>query len=548
MRIQTDLAIVGSGFGGSLAALIARRLGLSVALLEKGSHPRFAIGESSSPLANLLLESLADRYGLERVRPLAKWGTWRRAYPEVCCGLKRGFTFYSHPSALPFGRDPDRRDQLLVAASPRDEIADTHWYRPDFDHFLVREAEAAGAQYFDRTRLDRIEASPATVLVEGEREGRPLSIRSRLLVDASGPRGFLCRALAIPESRFPGFPATCALYTHFRDVSRIAAPGTDPSGEEPPYPPDDAALHHVFPGGWIWVLRFANGVTSAGVAATQTLGAELRFSEGEPAWERLLARLPTVADQFAGARPVLPFVYQPDLPFRASRAHGPGWTLLPSAAGFVDPLLSTGFPLTLLGIERLGRALEEDWGSARLPGRLETDGQRALFEVDTAARLVGALYSSFSDFPLFSALSKLYFAAASFSEAARRLGRPELAGSFLSADRPVFGAAFAECCRRALEDSRDEASRGELLVRIRAAIEPLDVAGLSDETRRNWHPVRAQDLLEGAGKLGASRGEVESLLVRSGFFAEPGSGTPPADLRNANTEEMHLHHGAGGQG
>ena len=547
MRIQTDLAIVGSGFGGSLAALIARRLGLSVALLEKGSHPRFAIGESSSPLANLLLESLADRYGLTRIRPLAKWGTWRRAYPEISCGLKRGFTFYSHASGQPFGRDPNRRDQLLVAASPRDEIADTHWYRPDFDHFLVREAEAAGAQYFDRTRLDCFEEGSSWVLVEGEREGRPLSIRSRLLVDASGPRGFLCRALAIPESRFPNFPATSALYTHFRDVSRIAA-GTDPSGEEPPYPPDDAALHHVFPGGWIWVLRFANGLTSAGVAATQTLAGELRFSEGEPAWGRLLARLPTVAEQFARARPVLPFVSQPNLPFRASRANGAGWTLLPSAAGFVDPLLSTGFPLTLLGIERLGRALEEDWNSPRLPGKLERDGQRTLFEVDAAARLVAALYSSFSDFPLFSALSKLYFAAASFSEAARRLGRPELAGSFLSADRPVFGAAFAECCHSALQDSRDEASRGELLARIRTAIEPLDVAGLSDEARRNWHPVRAQDLLEGAGKLGASRGEVAALLVRSGFFLEPGSGTPPAELRNPNSEQMHLHHGAGGQG
>jgi len=32
------------------------------------------------------------------------------------------------------------------------------------------------------------------------------------------------------------------------------------------------------------------------------------------------------------------------------------------------------------------------------------------------------------DFPLFTSLSLLYFAAASFTETARRLGRPELAG------------------------------------------------------------------------------------------------------------------------
>ena len=56
-----DIAIVGSGFAGSLLAMIARRCGRSVLLLEKGAHPRFAIGESSVPLANLFLGELADR-------------------------------------------------------------------------------------------------------------------------------------------------------------------------------------------------------------------------------------------------------------------------------------------------------------------------------------------------------------------------------------------------------------------------------------------------------------------------------------------------------
>jgi FADH2 O2-dependent halogenase len=50
-----DIAVIGSGFAGSLTAIIARRLGRSVVLIERGKHPRFAIGESSTPLANLLL-------------------------------------------------------------------------------------------------------------------------------------------------------------------------------------------------------------------------------------------------------------------------------------------------------------------------------------------------------------------------------------------------------------------------------------------------------------------------------------------------------------
>src|ERR1051326_296374 len=111
-------------------AMVARRLGLSTALIERGKHPRFVIGESTTPLTNLLLEELAAEYELPGVRPLCKWGTWQRHLPQLACGLKRGFTFYHHDLDQPFLPDREGRSQLLVGASPRDEVADTHWYRP----------------------------------------------------------------------------------------------------------------------------------------------------------------------------------------------------------------------------------------------------------------------------------------------------------------------------------------------------------------------------------------------------------------------------------
>ena len=54
-----------------------------------------------------------------------------------------------------------------------------------------------------------------------------------------------------------------------------------------------------------------------------------------------------------------------------------------------------------------------------------------LSELDATERLVAALYATMADPPLFKRLGLLYFAAASFSEAARRLGRPALAPGFL---------------------------------------------------------------------------------------------------------------------
>ena len=53
LRREYDLAVVGAGFGGSLMAMIAHQLGLSVILLERGKHPRMVIGESTTPLSNL---------------------------------------------------------------------------------------------------------------------------------------------------------------------------------------------------------------------------------------------------------------------------------------------------------------------------------------------------------------------------------------------------------------------------------------------------------------------------------------------------------------
>src|SRR6266496_3145621 len=129
METDFDVAVIGSGFGGSLLAMIARRLGRSVVLLERGRHPRFAIGESSTPLANLLLEELARRYDLPEVAPLAKWSNWQKAHPEIACGLKRGFTFYHHRLGQPWKETAQRDNELLVAASPHDGVADTHWYR-----------------------------------------------------------------------------------------------------------------------------------------------------------------------------------------------------------------------------------------------------------------------------------------------------------------------------------------------------------------------------------------------------------------------------------
>jgi FADH2 O2-dependent halogenase len=114
-------------------------------------------------------------------------------------------------------------------------------------------------------------------------------------------------------------------------------------------------------------------------------------------------------------------------------------------------------------------------------------------------------------------LSLLYFAAASYAEAARRLGRPELAPGFLLSGHPAFGPELAACAEAAATHPQG-AARAALEARIDRAIEPFDTAGLLDRGRRDWYPVKAGDLLASAGKLHASADDVQRLLERTGFL------------------------------
>jgi tetracycline 7-halogenase / FADH2 O2-dependent halogenase len=534
--VEADLAIVGSGFAGSLLALVARRLGYSVVLLERGTHPRVVIGESTTPLTNLLLEELCDRYQLPEIRSFSKWGSWQREHPEVACGLKRGFSFFHH-SLEDRGDESlsDRERQLLVAASPHDGIADTHWFRADFDHFLMKAAVRAGAQYFDRVHLHEFVDEGTNARLRGvrffpepESASESVAFRARFVVDATGPRGFLHRALRLEGLPLPGMPPTQALYAHFARVGRLEEQLAH--NERPPYPIDDAAVHHVFPGGWIWVLQFNNGVTSAGVACTDATALRLGFSLGSGvdgrdaqfarAWPRLLERIPVLQRQFARAQTVHPFTRIPHLSFCSAQIAGRNWALLPSAAGFVDPLLSTGFPLTLLGIERIAAILKDGLDARDRAERLADYAAHTDAELLAASRLVAALYASMDNFPVFVALTMLYFAAVSYAEAAHRLGRPELALGYLLHAHPTFAPEAARLIARA-GNVRTPKETAQFAADVRHAIAPINVAGLADPLRRNWYPVEAADLLAGADKLHATRAEIEGLLDRCGFYPQP---------------------------
>jgi FADH2 O2-dependent halogenase len=299
-----DVAIVGGGFSGSIMARVLAVLGYDVVLLERGTHPRFAIGESTTPLANLSLERLGARYGLADCYHMAAHGRWLEHHSAIRCGLKRGFTFYRHhPGKTVSDRGSDA-ERLLVAASPNDLVSDTHWLRADVDHHFVRQAVDTGVDYRDRTELTAARFEPDRVRLSGTREGEPLELDAAFVIDASGPGGFLARQLGIPSGLEQTQTRSGLVFSHFTGVGSV--PGVVPGLPQGPYPDDWAAVHHLIDEGWMYSLQFDHGVTSAGFALTPQ-GVVRLGTTNDPAqlWAALLERYPTIGAVFANADPVM---------------------------------------------------------------------------------------------------------------------------------------------------------------------------------------------------------------------------------------------------
>jgi FADH2 O2-dependent halogenase len=184
---------------------------------------------------------------------------------------------------------------------------------------------------------------------------------------------------------------------------------------------------------------------------------------------------------------------------------GENWALLSSAAGFVDPLLSTGFALNLLGIKRLAENFKK--GNQPTLEELGEYARTSMQELDATEDLISALYSQLGRPGQLNLLTLLYFASLSFTEAAWRLGKEELATRFLLENHSAFRRDRERLCalaRKGIRLTRQEITR---------AIAPVDVIGLTDWGRDWWYPADTCDLIRSAPKLGATQEHVERLIL-----------------------------------
>ncbi len=530
-----DVAIIGSGFASTILARVLRQQGQRVLVLEKGHHPRFALGESTTPLANFALERLARRSGLQDLFRLATYGRWMRHLPHLRRGLKRGFTFYQHQPGQPFHNLSDDRanddranddHRLLVAASPDDQLADSHWLRQDVDHHLLQRAIEEGVTVHQDTTVVAVDEAADHLLLHTSHHGEPQAFQARHVVDGSGPAAVLPRSLGLAALADKSLPQASLLATHVdcrRSFEQAVAPSTGfPTG---PYDDHRAAVHHLLEEGWIYVLPFdpepSDGhdtVHRTSVGAVLYGGATGLFTglitEPEAAWQRLLARYPSLRAQLGSAPPLRPWSSVERLAYGQSQAAGKRWFLLPHTYAFIDPMFSTGMAWSLLAVERLSDLL----GAARRPSEVvdgSTYGELLSQERAQIVRLIGAARTAQGDFELFKHVAFLYFATVSHSELRQRLttstaDRASLCWQgFLGASDPALVEIFETAQRRL---ARGDGRR--LLPWLRQALIPYDAIGLDLPGRNNLYPVDLDTVVDRCQRLGLERHRIEAALPR----------------------------------
>lgn len=525
MTQRCTVAVVGSGFAGSLLARVLAVLGHDVVLLERGAHPRFAIGESTTPLANLSMERLARRYGLTDCYHLAAHGRWLEHFPQLRRGLKRGFTFYRHHPGQPFANRGFDSERLLVAASPTDAVADMHWLRADVDHHFVRAAVAAGVEFRDRVELTGAAVDASGVRLTGQHAGAGLDLRVQFVFDASGPGGFLARQLSIPSGLRRTKTRSALVFSHFSGVAPMAdvVPGL-PVG---PYPDDWAAVHHLIDGGWMYALRFDHGVTSAGFALSPRGLAAVTASATPDAavlWRRLLDRYPAIGAAYGEATPLMPIAFRPRIQHRLTRAAGARWALLPHAYAVVDPLFSTGIAWSLRAIERLALCFERGARGSGLPNADDLGRYAQLLSAEASQidRLVAGAYEAMAHFDLFAAHAMIYFTAVSFAEAHQRLVHRDAEtaawSGFLGIGDALLEPLPRESHRRVRRITRGRGLPGTVAQRraftawAAAAIASRNIGGFADPAAHRLYPVDVDRLVDRHALLGLSRDEMVRAL------------------------------------
>lgn len=403
-----DAAIIGSGIGGSTLAAVLARQGLSVIVFEGNTHPRFTIGESMILETSEAMRALAQFYDV----PELAYFSSENFYNDIGTshGVKRHFSFLHHTT----GQPQNIRHSLQAVIPKLPYGHEIHIHRQDSDYLLTALAISYGATVRMGMQIQdiTIESDGVTILTT-----KGATHRARYVVDAGGMKSLLANKFNWRHRDLLTHSRT--IYTHMIDAPCFNQVGPTQADYGFPYPLSQGTLHHLFKGGWLWVIPFnnhpaaTNPLCSVGLQLDPRIYPQRNDLTPEEEFYTFVQQFPDIYAQLKGAHPVRDWQRVDRLQYSAHHIVGDRFALLAHAAGFIDPLYSKGLYVTHMSIfwvaDLLLKAKQTGDYSAAAFAPLE---QMTLDYIGMHDRLVASSYKSWSHYKLWQVYSVLWLLGA----------------------------------------------------------------------------------------------------------------------------------------
>jgi flavin-dependent dehydrogenase len=300
-----DVVIIGGGPGGSSAATYLARAGKRVLVLEKEHFPRFHIGESLLPYNRALFEEMGVLPALSAA-----------GFPT-----KLGAQFHlgnaSKSLKLVFRNGCFTRECTAFQVE-----------RSRFDDVLLRHARACGAEVREGWAATTIGLGPGEATVEARgQNGESATFKASFLVDASGRANFTGnqQGLRVIHPRHKKL----AVFGHFEQVLLDDGP-----------PAGDTVIVRLADK-WFWIIPISQTKTSVGCVMDHE---EFTRAKQPPLelFNAIWQSSEEMRCRMKNARLMNTIQTTGDFSYHNRRLVGPRLLRVGDAAGFMDPIFSSG--------------------------------------------------------------------------------------------------------------------------------------------------------------------------------------------------------------